>query len=64
MPLHLMNIADAPDSWRRRRTLESVSFVEASQLRSFDYLSRGSILGKLRKGRFVKNGDELPTADP
>ena len=35
MPLHLMNISDAPDSWRRRRTLESVSFAEASQLRSF-----------------------------
>ena len=35
MPLHLMDISDAPDSWRRRRTLESVSFAEASQLRSF-----------------------------
>jgi hypothetical protein len=44
MPLHLMNIADAPDSWRRRRTLESVSFVEASQLRSFDYLSANRVL--------------------
>ncbi len=33
------DISDAPDSWRRRRTLESVSFEEASQLRSFDYLS-------------------------
>ena len=33
VPLHILNFSDASDSWRRRRTVVSMSFEEASQLK-------------------------------
>ena len=33
VPLHILNFSDASESWRRRRTVVSMSFEEASQLK-------------------------------